>query len=108
MNISPAQIRYHENGQESRLGTQRNSSKWGVIPLNMKGLVLYHNSLLLARMNAHELTGSFNYKSVYNFSVMLLPAAAARNCCLASSGMQLYCNSTDFSDLVTTNILAIA
>ena len=61
MNISPAQIRYHENGQESRLGTQRNSSNWGVVPPDMKGLVLYHNSLLLARTKAHELTGRFNH-----------------------------------------------
>ena len=39
-------------------------------------------------------------KSVYNFNVMLLPAAAARNCCLASSGMLLYRKSTDFSALL--------
>ena len=39
-------------------------------------------------------------KSVYNFNVMLLAAAAARNCCLASSGMLLFCKFTDFSDLL--------
>ena len=60
MNISPAQIRHLENGQESRLGTQRNGSKWGVVPPDMKALVLYHNSLLLARLTPHELTGRFN------------------------------------------------
>ena len=65
---------YLGNAQKSRLGTQRNSSKWGVIPLNMKGLVLYHNSLLLARMNAHELTGSFNYTytHIYEYGVFCL------------------------------------
>ena len=62
MNISPAQFRYLENAQESRLGTQRNSSKWGVVPPGMKGLVLYHNSLLLARLNAlvYIFIGRFN------------------------------------------------
>ena len=62
MNISPAQIRHLENGQESRLGTQRNSSNWGVVPPDMKGLVLILSSRDTKRIKPQLVSSCFNHR----------------------------------------------